>query len=645
MTASLPRAVGLLVVTLIVVAIGPASTQAPRTDANTPLHLLKPDYPIPYGPPTAENVVEVIRRIRGYLDVSTPARIVDRKSGQPIADLAQPGIEPAIDPGAFRVTSYEWGVVYSGMLLAAETTGDPAFKDYVARRLALVGALADHYRAHPVPDGPLRSVVEPRALDDAGSLCAAMIKASRASVATNLRPMIDNFILFITTKEFRLQDGTLARNRPQPNTLWLDDLYMSVPALAQMGKLTGERKYYDDAVKQVLQFSQRMFNREQGLFMHGWVQGMEAHPEFRWARANGWALMALVELLDVLPADHPNRAAVIDLLRAHVRGLAARQSGSGFWHQLLDRDDSYLETSATAIYAYAMARAIDRGWIDPVAYGPAVVLAWNAVATKVNAQGQVEGTCVGTGMGFDPAFYYYRPTSPFAAHGYGPVLLAGAEMLRLLKMHRFEINDSSTQLYVGQDASRVATQTMTALLTGWEFVTDPPTPIAQVCTVKPDGVVGVSGSPVGYIATIASYRDYRLHAEWRWTGKPGNSGALVHISSGPKDRQWPVCFQVQWKNKAVGDLLPMAGATFAEALSTPPGSKTPQLNRVGVDSERDVGEWNSCDVICRGDVIEVTINGVVQNRVTGVSVAAGRVGFQLEGTPFELRNVSIAPLR
>ena len=46
----------------------------------------------------------------------------------------------------------------------------------------------------------------------------------------------------------------LARNRPQKNTLWLDDLYMVLPAIAQMGKLTGDKKYFDDAVKQVLQF-------------------------------------------------------------------------------------------------------------------------------------------------------------------------------------------------------------------------------------------------------------------------------------------------------------------------------------------------------------------------------------------------------
>ncbi len=78
------------------------------------------------------------------------------------------------------------------------------------------------------------------------------------------------------------------------------------------------------------------------------------------------------------------------------------------------------------------------------------LLAWNAVATKVNAKGQVEGTCVGTGMGFDPAFYYYRPVNVFAAHGYGPVLLAGAEVINLLKNYAFDINDSSLQLKLNE---------------------------------------------------------------------------------------------------------------------------------------------------------------------------------------------------
>jgi hypothetical protein len=73
------------------------------------------------------------------------------------------------------------------------------------------------------------------------------------------------------------------------------------------------------------------------------------------------------------------------------------------------------------------------------------MLAWNAVTTKINDKGQVEGTCVGTGMAFDPLFYYYRPTNIFAAHGYGPVIYAGAEMYKLVSKNKFEMNDSSLQ--------------------------------------------------------------------------------------------------------------------------------------------------------------------------------------------------------
>ncbi|HVF95930.1 MAG TPA: glycoside hydrolase family 88 protein, partial [Flavisolibacter sp.] len=224
------------------------------------------------------------------------------------------------------------------------------------------------------------------------------------------------------------------------------DLYMAIPAIAQMGKLTGDKKYYDDAVKQVVQYSNRMFNKDLNVYMHGWVEEMGVHPEFHWARANGWAIMAMVELLDVLPENHAGRPKVLQQLGAHAKGLAAFQTPQGFWHQLLDKGDSYLETSATAIYAYCFARAINKGWIDAKAYAPAALLAWNAVATKVTDKGQVEGTCVGTGMAFDPAFYYYRPVNVFAAHGYGPVLLAGAEVITLLKNFDFEMNDSSLQL-------------------------------------------------------------------------------------------------------------------------------------------------------------------------------------------------------
>lgn len=424
--------------------------KAAVTDVNAPLHALQPEYTVPYGKIKPESVTEVISRIYNYLNETTPARIIDRETKKEITDLKKLNAGADFEQGSFRLISYEWGVIYGAMLHAGEVTGDGRFTGYTLKRTDLIATLAGYYKSLPpekLKNNPVRSVLDPRALDDAGSMCAAVIKTYEINKNQDLLPLINNYITWISERQFRLSDGTLARNRPLPNTLWLDDLYMSVPALARMGRLSGDNKYFDDAVKQVIQFSGRMFNTSQGLFMHGWVQDMYPHPEFYWARCNGWALLAMTELLDVLPPEHNGYEEILKILQTHIQGLARYQSGSGFWHQLIDRTDSYLETSSTAIFTYCIAHAINQGWIDAQAFGPVAVLGWNAVQTKVNMTGQVEGTCVGTGMAFDPAFYYHRPVNVYAAHGYGPVILAGAEMIKLASNYQIEINDSAVMFY------------------------------------------------------------------------------------------------------------------------------------------------------------------------------------------------------
>jgi unsaturated rhamnogalacturonyl hydrolase len=431
-------------------AFSTATAQQKANDVTVPLHAMQPNYDVPYTIPTQKTVKQVLDKVFSYLDTVTPPQFINRVTRQIVTDIAKPDTNIIFMPGDFRLTSYEWGVTYAGMLSATEATGDAKFAAYTKKRLEFIAAAApafsNLYQQSPKASNPLRQVVSPKALDDAGAVCAANIRLLRSGGSAMLRPVIDHYINYISTEEFRLADGTLARNRPQKNTIWLDDLFMSVPALAQMGKLTGDVKYFDDAVKQVLQFSERMFNKNLNIYMHGWVEGMTTHPEFHWARANGWALMAMTELLDLLPANHPDREKVLKQLQLHIKGLAPLQSGKGFWHQLLDKTDSYLETSATAIYTYCMAKAINKNWIDAKANAPMALLAWNAVSTKVNDKGQVEGTCVGTGMAFDPAFYYYRPVNVFAAHSYGPVLLAGSEIIQLLNNYSFEMNDSALQL-------------------------------------------------------------------------------------------------------------------------------------------------------------------------------------------------------
>ncbi|MGF2410991.1 glycoside hydrolase family 88/105 protein [Ferruginibacter sp.] len=431
---------------------GTANAQV-KTANDATLHAMKPVYTVPYEPMPKDEIKKVLDKVFTYLDAVTPAQMINKNTNELVTDVAKIDSNTVVQQGDFRITSYEWGVTYSAMLWAGEITGDKKYTNYAKDRFNFFANWIPAVKKLKAAGGynknnyPLKQPIEPHALDDAGAVCAAMIKATTAGVNNNLRPQIDHYMDWVAKKEYRFKDGTLARIRPQKNTLWLDDLYMGVPALAQMGKLTGDKKYFDDAVNQIKLFSQRMFIKEKGIYMHGWVESMETHPEFKWARANGWAIMAMCELLDVLPEDHEGRDFVLQQLKAHAKGLASYQSGSGFWHQLLDREDSYLETSATAIYSYCIAHACNKGWLNPVTYAPMASLAWNAVATKVNDKGQVEGTCVGTGMAFDPAFYYHRPVNVFAAHGYGPVILAGAEMYKMMEKNKFKMNDSSIQYY------------------------------------------------------------------------------------------------------------------------------------------------------------------------------------------------------
>jgi rhamnogalacturonyl hydrolase YesR len=392
--------------------------------------------------PTVPEITELLRRVHGYVDAASPASVVDSLTGREITDFAVPNPAARIsgDEGElFYPLDYTMGVTHSGMLLASDVTGDPRYSDFTRRQLQFIADRLPYFRS-AVAAGvkPAKTtfgaIIATSSLDDSGSMCAALVKARRAGVGPDLMPVIDHWSGYVARRQFRIADGTLARQRPQPESLWADDLYMSVPALAQMGALTSDRAWFDDAVKQVQQFHQHLWDAQAGLYAHGRHMNQPLNPEFYWARANGWAMLASVELLDVLPEDHPGREQVLESLRAHIRTIAKLQSGaSGLWHQMLDKSDSYLETSASAIFVYSIARAINRGWISPVSYGSVAQAGWTGVTTRVNARGQVEGTCVGTTLASDHVYYYNRPQSVYATHGYGPVLLAGAEMIRLLR--------------------------------------------------------------------------------------------------------------------------------------------------------------------------------------------------------------------
>lgn len=420
------------------------------TDSNTPLHLMDVKYPIPYKIPAKKQIIKKLNKVLNYLEKVTPSHLIDH-DGNEVTNSSLINENTRFPESTFRLTSYEWGVTYSGLLKFGEVTGIHRFSEYTTKRLKMISDLSHFYFKNTIrleAKSPLKSIINPIELDDCGAICFSMIQAQIINKDLELDILIENFISHISQKQYRLEDGTLARNRPYSNTLWLDDMFMSVPALALFGNSTKEKKYFDDAVHQVIKISERMFIDSKGLYFHGWVDEMETHPKFYWGRANGWAIMAMIELLSVLPKNHEGYSKVLNQFEKHLHGLISYQSSSGFWHQLIDKNDSYLETSATAIITYSIAKAINEGIIDSLAFSPIAILGWNAISTIINSKGQIKGTCVGTGMGFDPAFYYHRPMNKFAGHGYGPLFLAGSEIFKMLENTKYDLIEGSIQVVV-----------------------------------------------------------------------------------------------------------------------------------------------------------------------------------------------------
>jgi hypothetical protein len=173
----------------------------------------------------------------------------------------------------------------------------------------------------------------------------------------------------------------------------------------------------------------------------------------------------------------------------------------------------------------------------------------------------------------------------------------------------------------------------------WVFkLKDPAVDPATVFTVR-DGVIHISGDPFGYMRTKESYSDYKLHLEWRWPSEATNSGVFIHAQE--PDAIWLKCVECQLKNGNAGDFVCMNGSDMTEKTDkTKSGVK-----KLADSSEKSAGEWNTMEVVCRGNEISVYVNGILQNKGTGLNISKGSICLQSEGKEIEFRNVFLKKLK
>jgi unsaturated rhamnogalacturonyl hydrolase len=211
--------------------------------------------------------------------------------------------------------------------------------------------------------------------------------------------------------------------------LWDDTLYMTVLFVARMGILTEDNRLMEESVRQFLVHLKYLTDPSTGLFFHGWTfEGSHHFAKALWARGNSWYTAGLVDYLELQEQTEGVKLFLASSLERQVKKLKELQHESGAWHTLLDDPSSYLETSATAAFAYGILKAVRTGILDK-RYADTAWKAFDYVIGQIKESGVVEGVSYGTGMGITLQDYRDIPICPMP-YGQSMTLLLLVEALK-----------------------------------------------------------------------------------------------------------------------------------------------------------------------------------------------------------------------
>ncbi len=340
----------------------------------------------------------------------------------------------------FDKWDYTAGLVLLAMQRLAAATNDARYSEYVKRSVdSLVGS-DGAIKTYRQADFNLDQINEGRVLF---ALTDATHDPRYDRAAATLRAQL--------AAQPRTKDGGFWHKQIYPEQMWLDGLYMAEPFYAQYAQRHADTSAMTDVTRQFLLVAQNLRDSTTGLYYHAWDSARRqpwADPATGrsknfWGRAVGWYLMAAIDVLDYLPANHPNRPALVRVVQQLADAAARVQDTSGVWWQVLDqphRPRNYLEESASAMFTYSFAKGARMGYLAPK-YHALAARAFDGmlrqfVSTDANGLVSIRGICKVAGLGGTPprdGTYDYYVSEPVVSDDYKGV---GAFMLAAIELGR-----------------------------------------------------------------------------------------------------------------------------------------------------------------------------------------------------------------
>lgn len=221
----------------------------------------------------------------------------------------------------------------------------------------------------------------------------------------------------------RQWEQTTPEGLTKETRFWIDDMYMITALQVQAYRATGDKKYIDRAALEMSAYLDKL-QQPNGLFYHA------PDVPFYWGRGNGWVAAGMTEMLRSLPADHPQRARIMAGYQKMMKSLLDFQGKDGMWRQLIDKPESWPESSSTGMFTFAMITGVKDGWLHEDTYGPAARSGWLALVGYIDQNNDVTNVCEGTNKKNDMTYYLARQRRTGDFHGQAPVLWCASALLR-----------------------------------------------------------------------------------------------------------------------------------------------------------------------------------------------------------------------
>ena len=342
----------------------------------------------------------------------------------------------------YAVGSFVWG-----LQRLSQATGVPKYADYAARwceyTLGTI-PIAEYQTKELHAFRSMNWSVSGRPMVDYTTapgmpFIARLLNEKEFPLREKYAKFTEEIIHYIANDQFRLSDGTFARNYTVSPSVWADDMFMGIPYLGYAAQYTSDpnlrKRLFAESANQIMLFNKHLFKSDAGLYLHAIYPNLPQKIPF-WSRGNGWAIWATTEVLLHTPKNDRNYKAVLEIYRKHIDGLIKAQDADGYWHNILDMHETVREASGAAMFTMAMARGINNGWLDRKKYLPALEKSWAALLTFVSDDGYLQGVKGGTN--FSPYLEDYARTTVIKndMHGLLALMFASIEMEQIFKTNK-----------------------------------------------------------------------------------------------------------------------------------------------------------------------------------------------------------------